>query len=138
MSILIAGNGLVAKILSIKLKQSGISSQILEGDPKHFQNIRTITLNPASIDFLKSLDLGISKAEVQDIYVYDAEGSGRISFSSDDISEDYLAKVVFYDELNNAWPGIILIFFQRMILNKIKNPLIWLFTVIQISKICSV
>ena len=102
MSILIAGNGLVAKILSIKLKQSGISSQILEGDPKHFQNIRTITLNPASIDFLKSLDLGISKAEVQDIYVYDAEGSGRISFSSDDISEDYLAKVVFYDELNNA------------------------------------
>ena len=102
MSILIAGNGLVAKILSIKLKQSGISSQILEGDPKHFQNIRTITLNPASIDFLKSLDLAISKAEVQDIYVYDAEGSGRISFSSDDISEDYLAKVVFYDELNNA------------------------------------
>ena len=102
MSILIAGNGLVAKILSIKLKQSGISSQILEGNTKHYQNIRTITLNPASIDFLKSLDLGISKAEVQDIYVYDAEGSGRISFSSDDISEDYLAKVVFYYEINNA------------------------------------
>ena len=102
MSILIAGNGLVAKILSIKLKQSGISSQILEGDPKYYQNIRTITLNPASINFLRSLDLEISYAEVQDIHVYDAEGSGRISFSSDYISEDYLAKVVFYDELNNA------------------------------------
>ena len=82
--------------------------------------------------------MGISKAEVQDIYVYDAEGSGRISFSSDDISEDYLAKVVFYDELNNALARHNFNFSQRMILNKIKNPLIWLFTVIQISKICSV
>ena len=55
MSILIAGNGLVAKILSIKLKQSGISSKILEGDPKHFQNIRTITLNPCIDRFFEEL-----------------------------------------------------------------------------------
>ena len=86
--IIISGGGLIGNYISLRLRKSGIQSKIIEKSNDLYDSnssIRTITLNPRSIKLLQNEGIEISSSSIKNIFASDADGTGRINFSSDDI-----------------------------------------------------
>lgn len=101
--IIISGGGLIGNYISLRLRKSGIQSKIIEkSNDLHDSNssIRTITLNPRSIKLLQNEGIEISSSSIKNIFASDADGTGRINFSSDDIGYKELSSVIMFNELN--------------------------------------
>ena len=103
--IIISGGGLIGNYISLRLRRSGIQSKIIERNDELYNSdsgIRTITLNPKSVELLQYEGIKIASSSIKNIYAYDADGTGKINFSSDDIDSIDLYKVVMFNELNSA------------------------------------
>ena len=103
--IIISGGGLIGNYISLRLRRSGIQSKIIERNDELYNSdsgIRTITLNPKSVELLQYEGIKIASSSIKNIYAYDADGTGKINFSSDDIDSNDLSKVVMFNELNSA------------------------------------
>tara|TARA_B100001029_G_scaffold179542_1_gene189460 strand:+ start:1365 stop:2519 length:1155 start_codon:yes stop_codon:yes gene_type:complete len=98
----ISGGGIIGNYISIRLNKSNIKSVIIEKSIKHDElkeKIRTLTLNSFSKKLLDDLDIKLDYAEINKINVFDAEGSGEITFSADEIKEEDLSYVIFFNDL---------------------------------------
>ena len=98
----ISGGGIIGNYISIRLNKSNIKSVIIEKSIKHYElkeKIRTLTLNSFSKKLLDDLDIKLDYAEINKINVFDAEGSGEITFSADEIKEEDLSYVIFFNDL---------------------------------------
>ncbi len=103
--ITISGGGLIGNYISRRLRRSGIESIIIEKNkpPQNkLDSIRTITLNPKSIELLEKEGINIASSSIQKIIASDGNSSGKIVFSSSDIGYSELSSVVMFDDLNKA------------------------------------
>jgi len=100
----ISGGGIIGNYISSRLNNNSIESILIEKSeeiPNTNENIRTLTLNSFSKKLIDELGISIEFAEIKKISVFDGEGSGKIDFSSEEINEDNLSYVVFYNELQS-------------------------------------
>ena len=101
--VIISGGGIIGCYIHLRLKQAGISSQIIEkGLPTSgsVTNIRTISLNPSSYKLLLEIGIELESTSVETIKVLDGGGSGKIQFKAKEVNEEALSHVVmFYDLL---------------------------------------
>ena len=100
--VVISGGGIIGNYISSRLKLNSIQSIVVEKEIRNIEykyNIRTLTLNSFSKKLLDDLDIKIKCAEIKKMKVFDGEGSGKINFSSDQIQEDALSYVVFFNDL---------------------------------------
>ena len=100
--VVISGGGIIGNYISSRLKLNSIQSIVVEKEIRNIeykQNIRTLTLNSFSKKLLDELNIEIKCAEIKKMKVFDGEGSGKINFSSDQIQEDALSYVVFFNDL---------------------------------------
>ena len=101
----ISGGGIIGNYISARLNTHGINTKVIEKN-KNFvsqsEKIRTLTLNTFSKKLLDEIGIKIPCAEIEDIEVFDGEGSGRIKFNSNEIDEGNLSYVVFFDDLYSA------------------------------------
>ena len=103
--ITISGGGLIGNYISRRLKRSGIRTTIIEKGNKlqpSPSSVRTITLNPRSVELLRLEGIQTQSASVKKIHASDGSSSGKITFSSDEIGYMALSSVVMFDELNIA------------------------------------
>ena len=100
--VVISGGGIIGNYISSRLNLNSIQSIVVEKEIRNIdykQNIRTLTLNSFSKKLLDELNIEIKCAEIKKMKVFDGEGSGKINFSSDQIQEDALSHVVFFNDL---------------------------------------
>ena len=100
----ISGGGIIGNYISARLNKNNIEAIVIEKSEhiSHIdENIRTLTLNSFSKKLIDNLGISVKFAEIKKINVFDGEGSGRIDFSSEEINEDNLSYVVFYNELQS-------------------------------------
>src|SRR6056300_464408 len=101
----ISGGGLIGNYISRRLKRSGIRTTIIEKGNKlqpSPSSVRTITLNPRSVELLRLEGIQTQSASVKKIHASDGSSSGKITFSSDEIGYMELSSIVMFDELNIA------------------------------------
>ena len=101
----ISGGGIIGNYISLRLNQNSIESIVIEKSKDKTsanENIRTVTLNPYSKKLLDDVGIKIPYAEIKKINVFDGEGTGSIDFSSDEINEDHLSYVVYFNDLEAA------------------------------------
>ena len=102
--ITISGGGIIGNYISARLNKNNIEAIVIEKSEhiSHIdENIRTLTLNSFSKKLIDNLGISVKFAEIKKINVFDGEGSGKIDFSSEEINEDNLSYVVFYNELQS-------------------------------------
>ena len=100
----ISGGGIIGNYISARLNKNNIETIVIEKSEyiSHInENIRTLTLNSFSKKLIDDLGISAKFAEIKKINVFDGEGSGKIDFSSEEINEDNLSYVVFYNELQS-------------------------------------
>ena len=100
----ISGGGIIGNYISARLNKNNIETIVIEKSEhiSHIdENIRTLTLNSFSKKLIDNLGISVKFAEIKKINVFDGEGSGKIDFSSEEINEDNLSYVVFYNELQS-------------------------------------
>ena len=100
----ISGGGIIGNYISARLNKNNIEAIVIEKSEhiSHIdENIRTLTLNSFSKNLIDDLGISVEFAEIKKINVFDGEGSGKIDFSSEEINEDNLSYVVFYNELQS-------------------------------------
>ena len=100
----ISGGGIIGNYISARLNKNNIEAIVIEKSEhiSHIdENIRTLTLNSFSKKLIDDLGISVKFAEIKKIKVFDGEGSGKIDFSSEEINEDNLSYVVFYNELQS-------------------------------------
>ena len=101
----ISGGGIIGNYISLRLNRNSIESVVIEKSKDKTsakENIRTVTLNPFSKKLLDEVGIKIPYAEIKKINVFDGEGTGSIDFSSDEINEDHLSYVVYFNDLEAA------------------------------------
>jgi len=101
----ISGGGIIGNYISLRLNQSSIESVVIEKSKNKIsanKNIRTVTLNPYSKKLLDDVGVKIPYAKIKKINVFDGEGKGSIDFSSDEINEENLSFVVYFNDLEDA------------------------------------
>ena len=101
----ISGGGIIGNYISLRLNRNSIESVVIEKSKDKTsakENIRTVTLNPFSKKLLDEVGIKIPYAEIKKINVFDGEGTGSIDFSSDEINEDHLSYVVYFNDLEVA------------------------------------
>ena len=100
----ISGGGIIGNYISARLNKNNIEAIVIEKSENISyidENIRTLTLNSFSKKLIDNLGISVKFAEIKKINVFDGEGSGKIDFSSEEINEDNLSYVVFYNELQS-------------------------------------
>ena len=100
----ISGGGIIGNYISARLNKNNIEAIVIEKSENISyidENIRTLTLNSFSKKLIDDLGISVEFAEIKKINVFDGEGSGKIDFSSEEINEDNLSYVVFYNELQS-------------------------------------
>ena len=100
----ISGGGIIGNYISARLNKNNIEAIVIEKSENISyidENIRTLTLNSFSKKLIDDLGISAKFAEIKKINVFDGEGSGKIDFSSEEINEDNLSYVVFYNELQS-------------------------------------
>ena len=100
--VVISGGGIIGNYISSRLNLNSIQSIVIEKGSKDIDyknNVRTITLNSFSKELLEDLKIEIKCAEIKKMKVFDGEGSGKINFSSNQIKEENLSYVVFFNDL---------------------------------------
>ena len=100
--VIISGGGIIGCYIHLRLKQAGISSQIIEkGLPSSgsVTNIRTISLNPSSYKLLLEIGIELQSTSVETIKVLDGGGSGKIQFKAKEVNEEALSHVVMFNDL---------------------------------------
>ena len=100
----ISGGGIIGNYISARLNKNNIEAIVIEKSENISyidENIRTLTLNSFSKKLIDDLGISVKFAEIKKIKVFDGEGSGKIDFSSEEINEDNLSYVVFYNELQS-------------------------------------
>ena len=100
--VIISGGGIIGCYIHLRLKQAGISSQIIEkGLPTSgsVTNIRTISLNPSSYKLLLEIGIELESTSVETIKVLDGGGSGKIQFKAKEVNEEALSHVVMFNDL---------------------------------------
>jgi len=101
----ISGGGIIGNYISSRLNANNISTLVIEknSDVLDFaENVRTVTLNQHSKSLIENLGVNIPYSEINEILVFDGEGSGKINFHSKDIDEENLSYVVFFNDLYRA------------------------------------
>ena len=101
----ISGGGIIGNYISSRLSANNISTLVIEknSDVLDFaENVRTVTLNQHSKNLIEKLGVNIPHSEINEILVFDGEGSGKINFNSKDIDEENLSYVVFFNDLYRA------------------------------------
>ena len=101
----ISGGGIIGNYISSRLNANNISTLVIEknSDVLDFaENVRTVTLNQHSKNLIDKLGVNIPHSEINEILVFDGEGSGKINFHSKDIDEENLSYVVFFNDLYRA------------------------------------
>ena len=101
----ISGGGIIGNYISARLHANGIDTKVVEKNKnsKHqSEKVRTITLNPYSKKLLDEIGIKVPIAEIKYIRVIDGEGTGAIDFNSNEIHEENLSYVVFFNDLHNA------------------------------------
>ena len=122
----ISGGGIIGNYISLRLNQSSIESVVIEKSKNKIsanKNIRTVTLNPYSKKLLDDVGIKIPYAKIKKINVFDGEGTGSIDFSSDEINEENLSFVVYFNDLEDALKRNVLkkTFFETEIKNFKEN-----------------
>ena len=122
----ISGGGIIGNYISLRLNQSSIESVVIEKSKNKIsanKNIRTVTLNPYSKKLLDDVGIKIPYAKIKKINVFDGEGKGSIDFSSDEINEENLSFVVYFNDLEDALKRNVLkkTFFETEIKNFKEN-----------------
>lgn len=122
----ISGGGIIGNYISLRLNQSSIESVVIEKSKNKIsanKNIRTVTLNPYSKKLLDDVGIKIPYAKIKKINVFDGEGKGSIDFSSDEINEENLSFVVYFNDLEEALKKNVLktTFFETEIKNFKEN-----------------
>ena len=122
----ISGGGIIGNYISLRLNQSNIESVVIEKSKNKIsanKNIRTVTLNPYSKKLLDDVGIKIPYAKIKKINVFDGEGKGSIDFSSDEINEENLSFVVYFNDLEEALKKNVLktTFFETEIKNFKEN-----------------
>ena len=100
--VIISGGGIIGCYIHLRLKQAGISSQIIEkGLPTSgsVTNIRTISLNPSSYKLLLEIGIELQSTSVETIKVLDGGGSGKIQFKAKEVNEEVLSHVAMFNDL---------------------------------------
>ena len=100
--VIISGGGIIGCYIHLRLKQAGISSQIIEkGLPTSgsVTNIRTISLNPSSYKLLLEIGIELESTSVETIKVLDGGGSGKIQFKAKEVNEEVLSHVAMFNDL---------------------------------------
>ena len=100
--VIISGGGIIGCYIHLRLKQAGISSQIIEkGLPASgsVPNIRTISLNPSTYKLLLEIGIELESKSVETIKVLDGGGSGKIQFKAKEVNEEALSHVVMFNDL---------------------------------------
>ena len=100
--VIISGGGIIGCYIHLRLKQAGISSQIIEkGLPTSgsVTNIRTISLNPSSYKLLLEIGIELQSTSVETIKVLDGGGSGKIQFKAKEVNEEALSHVIMFNDL---------------------------------------
>ena len=100
--VIISGGGIIGCYIHLRLKQAGISSQIIEkGLPASgsVANIRTISLNPSTYKLLLEIGIELESKSVETIKVLDGGGSGKIQFKAKEVNEEALSHVVMFNDL---------------------------------------
>tara|TARA_B100001741_G_scaffold52449_1_gene40406 strand:+ start:506 stop:1663 length:1158 start_codon:yes stop_codon:yes gene_type:complete len=118
----ISGGGIIGNYISARLNKNNIEAIVIEKSEhiSHIdENIRTLTLNSFSKKLIDNLGISVKFAEIKKINVFDGEGSGKIDFSSEEINEDNLSYVVFYNELQSQLQESVLN--QTLFGNQIKE-----------------
>ena len=103
-SVTVSGGGIIGNYIASRLTSNNIESLVVEksdGNNNQSENIRTLTLNPYSKKLLDDIGIKIPCAEIKTIKVFEGEGSGKIDFKAEEINEDNLSYVVFFNELQN-------------------------------------
>ncbi len=103
-SIVISGGGIIGNYISLRLSKSNISSVIIEKSEESVSNgegIRTLTLNDQSLMMLKDVGINPLSSPINEINVMDGEGTGKIQFSSKNISTNNLSHVVVFNDLRD-------------------------------------
>ena len=122
----ISGGGIIGNYISLRLNQNSIESVVIEKSKNKIsanKNIRTVTLNPYSKKLLDDVGIKIPYAKIKKINVFDGEGKGSIVFSSDEINEENLSFVVYFNDLEDALKRHVLktTFFETEIKNFKEN-----------------
>ena len=122
----ISGGGIIGNYISLRLNQSNIESVVIEKSKNKIsanKNIRTVTLNPYSKKLLDDVGIKIPYAKIKKINVFDGGGKGSIDFSSDEINEENLSFVVYFNDLEEALKKNVLktTFFETEIKNFKEN-----------------
>ena len=122
----ISGGGIIGNYISLRLNQNSIESVVIEKSKNRIstnKNIRTVTLNPYSKKLLDDVGIKIPYAKIKKINVFDGEGTGSIDFSSDEINEENLSFVVYFNDLEDALKRNVLkkTFFETEIKNFKEN-----------------
>ena len=122
----ISGGGIIGNYISLRLNRNSIESVVIEKSKDKTsakENIRTVTLNPFSKKLLDEVGIKIPYAEIKKINVFDGEGTGSIDFSSDEINEENLSFVVYFNDLEEALKKNVLktTFFETEIKNFKEN-----------------
>jgi ubiquinone biosynthesis UbiH/UbiF/VisC/COQ6 family hydroxylase len=122
----ISGGGIIGNYISLRLNQNSIESVVIEKSKNKIsanKNIRTVTLNPYSKKLLDDVGIKIPYAKIKKINVFDGEGKGSIDFSSDEINEENLSFVVYFNDLEEALKKNVLktTFFETEIKNFKEN-----------------
>lgn len=100
--VIISGGGIIGCYIHLRLKQAGISSQIIEkGLPASgsVANIRTISLNPSTYKLLLEIGIELESKSVETIKVLDGGGSGKIQFKAKEVNEEVLSHVAMFNDL---------------------------------------
>ena len=101
----ISGGGIIGNYISSRLNANNISTLVIEKNSDVLdlaENVRTVTLNQYSKNLIEKLGVSIPCSEINEILVFDGEGSGKINFHSKDIDEENLSYVVFFNDLYRA------------------------------------
>ena len=98
----ISGGGIIGNYISLRLNKNNIETIIIERSPQfndQNKNIRTLTLNPFSKRLLDDIGIKLPLAEIKNINVFDGDGSGKINFCANEVDEENLSYVAFFDDL---------------------------------------
>ena len=102
----ISGGGIIGNYISSRLNANNISTLVIEKNSDVLdlaENVRTVTLNQYSKNLIEKLGVSIPCSEINEILVFDGEGSGKINFHSKDIDEENLSYVFFFFLRGNAF-----------------------------------
>ena len=109
---IIVGGGVAGASLSLLLGQAGMKICLLDkGSPSIIQDTelfkgKTTSLNLASIDFFKEIgiweNINQSSKEFTNIEVWDSDGSSKVIFNAQDISQSKLGAIAHNNNILNS------------------------------------